>query len=450
MQTQVEELPDNRVRVTVDVPSDHVKHAVEHAASDLAGSVKIPGFRKGKVPLPVLISRVGKERLYADAVESHIGGWFWSAVSREKIHPVAQPEYDFSLPATEDEDWRFTATVQVQPRPELPDWTELEVPRPEPEIPRELIDHELDALRSSIAELAPVEDRPVELGDTVVLDLVRPDGEAHRDYVVELGGGRLVEELERSIVGMSAGETREVTFPRDDETIESVEVTVKEIKEKVLPPLDDELARAASEFDTLAELRGELEGRLREQVEEEVQGRFRADAVDALVEAAGVRAAGPLVESRARELLNGLVASVERRGVPFETYLRLSGGDPDELIARVHQEASQSVARELVLAELAERLGIEITDADVDELVREQAEAADEEPETVLAGLREEGGYERLRDDLRMRAALDRLADEVKPISVELAEARDQLWTPDKEKPQTETKLWTPGSKEPA
>jgi trigger factor len=450
MQTQVEELPENRVRLTVDVPSDHVKHAVEHAASDLAGSVRIPGFRQGKVPLPVLISRVGKERLYADAVESHIGGWFWSAVSRERIHPVAQPEYDFDLPATDDEDWRFTATVAVQPRPELPDWTQLEVPRPEAEIPQELVDAELEAVRASIAELAPVEDRPVEPDDTVVLDLVRANGEAQRDYVIELGSGRLVEELEEGIVGMSAGETRELRFAHDEEHVEQVEVTVKEIKERVLPPLDDELARAATEFDTLAELRADLEGRLRAQIEGELEGRFRADAVDALVAAAGVQASGPLVESRARELLNGLVASVERRGVAFESYLRLTGTDADELVARVRREASQSVSRELVLAELADRLGLEVGDDEVDELVRGQAEEAGEDADAVLRRFREEGGYERLRDDLRMRAALDRLVDDVQPISVDLARAREELWTPDKEKPQTETKLWTPGSKEPA
>ena len=450
MQTQVEQLPENRVRLTVDVPRDHVKHAVEHAASDLAGSVKIPGFRQGKVPLPVLISRVGRDRLYADAVESHIGGWYWSAVSRERIHPVAQPEYDFDLPASDSEDWQFTATVEVQPRPDLPDWTQLEVPRAQPEVPQELVDSELDALRASVAELAPVEDRPVQAADTVVLDLVRPDGEAHRDYVIELGEGRLVDELEQGIVGMTAGETREVTFPLDEESVEKVEVTVKEIKEKVLPALDDDLAKAATEFDTIAELRADLEGRLLAQIEGELQGRFRADAVDALVAAAGVQAAGPLVESRARELLNGLVASIERRGIPFETYLRVTGGDPDELVARVRQEASQAVSRELVLAELAERMAIEVPDAEVDELVRGQAGEAGEDADAVIRGLHEEGGFERLRDDLRLRAALDRLADEVKPISVDLARAREELWTPDKEKPQTETKLWTPGSKEPA
>src|ERR671929_1136866 len=109
VETQVEELPENRVRLTVEVPGPAVKHAVEHAASDLAGSVKIPGFRKGKVPLPVLIQRVGKQRLYAEAVESHIGGWYRNAVATSRIRPVERPQYDYELPETPDTTFRFTA-----------------------------------------------------------------------------------------------------------------------------------------------------------------------------------------------------------------------------------------------------------------------------------------------------------------------------------------------------
>jgi trigger factor len=449
MQTQVEELPENRIRLTVDVPGHDVKHAVEHAASDLAGNLKIPGFRKGKVPLPVLVSRVGRDRLFAEAVESHIGGWFMNAAARERIHPVAQPEYDFDLPATDDEGWRFTATVEVQPRPEIADWTELEVPKPDVQVPEELIDGELDALRSTVAELAPVEDRPAQPTDTVVLDLIPEGGGGQRDYVVELGDGRLLEELEHAIVGMSAGDTKEVELA-GDAAEGKVEITLKEIKEKVLPPLDDELARTASEFATLAELRDEVEARLRDQLEEEVEAGFRAAIVDKLIEASGVQAAGPLVDARARELLNGLVRSVERRGISFETYLQLSGGSAEELVERVRTEAARSVARELVLEAVADRLELEIDDDAIKELVREQAEAAGDDAERAIEQLWREGAHERLRDDLRMRAALDRIATEVKPIPVELAEAREKLWTPEQEKAPGDTKLWTPGSKEPA
>jgi trigger factor len=161
VQAQIEELPENRVKLTVQVPSHDVHHAVEHAATDLAQTAKIPGFRKGKVPRQLLVQKVGKERLMAEAIESHIGGWFWNAAARSRLRPVAQPEYDFQLPESDDADWQFTATVRVQEKPELPDWSTLEVGAIEPEVPEELIERELDALRGTVAELIPVEGRPV-------------------------------------------------------------------------------------------------------------------------------------------------------------------------------------------------------------------------------------------------------------------------------------------------
>src|SRR6476620_6228029 len=141
--TQVEELPDNKVRLTVDVPKADVHHAVEHAASDLAESVKVPGFRQGKVPMPVLLSRIGKERLYTEAIESHIAGWYGNAVARARIRPADQPELDYELPDSDSEDWRFTATVPVLPTPEVADWTTLQVPYLEPELPEGIVEREL-------------------------------------------------------------------------------------------------------------------------------------------------------------------------------------------------------------------------------------------------------------------------------------------------------------------
>ncbi len=180
---QVEELPENKVRLTVDVPAHDMHHAVEHAASDLAASARIPGFRKGKVPRPLLVQRIGKERLYAEAVESHIGGWFWEAAARARVNPVAQPEYQYDLP-TSDGDWSFSATVEVQPPPEPADWTVLEVPKHEAEVPEDAVQAELEALQRVAAEVVPAEGRAAQDGDVVVLDLEAPDGTAQRDYVV--------------------------------------------------------------------------------------------------------------------------------------------------------------------------------------------------------------------------------------------------------------------------
>ena len=452
MATQVEELPDNKVRLTVEVPQADLEHAVEHATHDLAGSVKVPGFRQGKVPPQVLEARIGRERIFREAVESHIGGWFLNAAAAvgTPIRPVAAPEYEYELPTSEDDRFSFTATVAVQPKPDLADWTQLEVPYEEPEIPEGLVDQEVEALRESVAELAPVEGRPAKTGDVVVIDALDDNGEGQRDLVVELGDGRLVEEIERALTGASQGEQKQVEFDGADGVATKATVEVKEIKEKVLPPLDDELARSASEFDTLDELRADIERRVREVLEEEADTRFRAEAVDRLVEASEVKVGGPLVEARTRELLNGLGRSLESRGISAEAYFQLTGQTAEQLVQRMSAEAALSVARELVLEAVADQLDLQVDDAEIEELVREQAELAEDDPDDAVKQVFDSGRQEVLRSDLRLRKALDRVAAEAKRIPADVARARDEIWTPDKDSPQTETKLWTPGSKEPA
>ncbi len=234
-----------------------------------------------------------------EAVESHISGWFWNAATQTRLRPVAQPQFDFELPASEDEDWEFTATVSVQAKPELPDWTTLEVGAIEPEVPEELVERELEALQSTVAELVPVEGRPVRPGRHCRrrprLGRRRRDAARLRDRArpqLRRRGGRAGRRRSRR------RRTKEIGFELADGSTQTVTVTVKEIKEKVLPPLDDELARSASEFETLAELRAEIESRLLAQIAEETEAQFRADVVDALVVASKVDASGPLVEAR--------------------------------------------------------------------------------------------------------------------------------------------------------
>ena len=444
----VEQLGENRVRLTVDVPPEQVRHAVDHALDDLSESIKIPGFRKGKIPKQVLVSRLGKDRIYAEAVDSHIGGWFWSAAMRSRIRPVTDPAYEFELPGTADQAWSFTATVEVQALPEIVDWTTLEVPRIEAEIPAESIDAELEALRESVAELVPAGDRPAQEGDTLVVDLVDSQGEAQRDTVVELGAGRIAPEIEVALMGATAGESQEVSVARAEGETTSMTIEIREVQEKVLPPIDDELARAASEFDTLDELRASIEGTLREQLDGEIEAAFRVAAVDELVRASSVQPALPLVRSRAADLLTGFVRSLERRGVSLETYLAASGGNVEELQRQMIMEAAVSISRELALEALAEQAGIDLSDDEVRAYLREEAEGAGEDADGLIEDVWAHGQQESIREDLRLRRALDRLVADVKPIAPELAEARDQLWTPDKEKPAGETKLWTPGSKE--
>jgi trigger factor len=438
--------------MTVEVPGGEVEHAIDHAASDLAGSLRIPGFRKGKVPMPVLLARVGRDRLYAEAVESHIGAWFRAALRDTNVRPVEAPEYGYELPSSPTDDFEFTATVAVQPSPDVADWTQLEVPAGEPEVPSELIDAELEVLSTTVADLAPVDGRPAREGDVLVIDLVSGNGEAEaqRDYVVELGSGRLLPEIEEGLVGLTTGGEKEIEFEVPDGSAATLTAHVNEIMERVLPPVDDELAKSASEFDTLDELRAEIRDRLGAQVEAELENQFRAAATDALVEATSFEVADGLVQARAVELWNALVRSLERRGISAEAYLRLSDRTPQQIQADIESEARRSLEREIVLEAAADKLGIEVSDEEVDELVREEAEQADEDPAELIAQIRGAGRYDSLRADLRLRKTLDRIAAETKRIPMDLARARDKLWTPEKEKPETATKLWTPGSKEPA
>jgi trigger factor len=443
MNSAVEQLSDDKVKLTVDVPAHDVHHAVEHAANDLAASVRIPGFRQGKVPRPILIKRVGKERLYTEAVESHIGGWFWNAATRARVNPIAQPQYEYELPASESEDWRFSATVEVQPKPEPADWTQLEVPKHEAEVPAEAVQTELEALQQTVGELVPVEGRPAQDGDTAVIDLIADDGSAQRDYVIDLGSERLVEEVENGILGLSPGESREIAYELADGTRRNATVTVNELKERVVPPLDDDLAKAASEFDTLDALRAEIEDRLRGQVDDELEGLFRAATVDELVRATKFSAAGPLVEARTRELVTGLARSLQARGIDADSYLQLTGQTPEVLESRLRAEAAMSVARELVLEAVADKLGIQVSDDEIRDELRTAGET-DEDIEQFVA----EGGADRVRDDIRLKKALDRVVAEVKPIAPELHEAREAIWTPEQEQAAETPKLWTPGSKE--
>lgn len=447
MRTKVEELPESRVRLEIEVPEEDVKHALEHAASDLAGSLKIPGFRKGKAPIQVVSARIGREALWEEAVRSHVDGWFWAAAADSGVRPVANPEVEVADgPPDEGETFRFSATVSVVPTPRIGDWQELEVPTAEAEVPAELVEAELERVRETVAELAPVE-RPVQPGDAVVIDLDGEEpGTTQRDYVVEVGTGRLVDEIEAALVGMSPGDVKEVEFELADDRKATVEVTAKEVKERILPPLDDDLARAASEFETLADLRASIEGQLHEQLESELEGQLRQDAVDALVAATSFEGLEPMVDRRTAELANGFVRSIEGRGLSLEAYMAMTGQTEQQLVERLRAESEQSLKRELVLDAVADELGLAVEDEAIETLVREQAEEAGEDPEQVLVAVRDGRGFEQLRGDLRMRKALDEVVARVKKIPVELARAREKLWTPEKEKGAAEKTLWTPGS----
>ena len=208
----------------------------------------------------------------------------------------------------------------------------------------------------------------------VVVDILSEGGFGQRDYVFELGTERLVDEIENAVRGLLPGETRDVSWELGDGSNRKGSVTLKELHEKVLPPLDDEVAKSVSEYDTLDALRGDIEDRLRERLEEETDAQFRQAAVDELVKASNVDPEGLSVEMRTRELLQGFIRTLQQRGLDPNTYLQMTNTSGAELEARLRGEAKQSIARELLLEAVADELGLEVTDDEIREELRRQGE----------------------------------------------------------------------------
>src|SRR5215210_7042683 len=386
--TTVTELPESRVRVEAEVPAAEVDKRVAQAARGLARNLRVPGFRAGKAPPPVVIQRVGRETVLDEAVRESIGGWYTAAIDDAGVVPIGEPDLDLSALPGEGEPLRFAIEIGVRPPAKLGDYKGLEVPRREADAGEEAIAEEIERLRESSAKLETV-DRPAGRGDFVVMDFAGsvdgtpfPGGEG-RDQMVELGSGRLVPGFEEQLEGARAGEERTVTitFPDDYGAAElagreaQFAVTVKEVKAKELPALDDDLAAEAG-FDTLDELREDIRARLAEAQAEQIDAEFREAAVDSAVAAATIDVPEALVEARARELWEQMAHTLGHQGIPKETYLQIAGKTEDGVIADNRESAGRDLRREAVLAAVVEAEGIEASEEEVLESL-ERAAAAD-------------------------------------------------------------------------
>ncbi|MEA2309555.1 MAG: trigger factor [Thermoleophilaceae bacterium] len=464
VKTDTSELGDSRVRVDVQVASDAVEHELGTAARTIGRDLKIPGFRKGKVPAEVVMQRVGREAVLDEAVRRALPGWYEQAVSDAGIAAVGDPKLDLTELPDRGSPLQFTIEVAVRPKAELGEYRGLEVGRREAEASSEEVDAELERLREQAASLENA-DRPAAKDDFVVVDFTGTiDGEPFeggeaRGLPLELGSGRLVEGFEEQLEGASPGDEREVrvTFPEDyrAENLAGKEavfaVTVKEVKEKKLPELDDELAEAGG-FDTLDELRADIEEKLRAASEREIDGEFREAVVDAAAAEAKIDLGHDLVHAKSHEMWSNTRRQLERQGIPADRYLEITGKTEEELVQEAEPDAERALRRESVLAAIVEAEGIEISDDEVIESLRSATsgsggpEPSDKELAKVLDRARQQGRDDALREDIAMRKAVDLLVENATPISVEQAKARDKLWTPEKEGKDRSEQLWTPGS----
>jgi len=489
--TTVTELPESRVRVQVQVPPDEVEGRVEQRARKLGRELKLPGFRKGKVPAPLVLQRIGREAVLEEAVRDSLSSWYSDAIEIAGIVPVGDPHVDLGDLPPQGQALEFSIEIGVLPKAELGDYEGLEVPRREPVAAEELIAAQIEEMRERLARLETVEREAAE-GDFVVVDYVgylapedagsdddpdpdpdpdpaRPagnqsdrgepfEGGEGRDQLIELGGGNLIPGFEEGLLGAGAGETRtiELKFPADYGAEHlagrdaSFEIAVKEVKLKRLPELDEDFAIDAG-FDSVAELRADIESRLLEAEEQKIEDEFRQAALDAAVAQATVPITPALVQARAKEMWERMLHSLSHNGITRETYLQITGREESAILAEMRPDAEQALRREAVVTAIVAAEAIVPSDEEVLVALGPTAEREGIEPEKLLEDLRRAGRLEDVREDLGARKAVELVAGRAKPISVEQAQAREQLWTPEQEQVEKSGEaaaepagLWTP------
>jgi len=413
--TTVTELPESRVSVDVEVAAEEIQRSLESHARKLGREMKVPGFRTGKIPPAVVIQRVGREPILDEAVRGRLTDWYMKAVDESGIAPVGDPDVDldFDKLPNEGKPLTFSFEVGVRPSAKLGEYRGLEVVRREPAADSEAVDAQIDEMRERMARLEVV-DRPAANGDFVILDFVGTiDGEPFeggegRDQLVEVGAGRLIPGFEEGLVGVSAGEEKTVdaTFP-DDYAAKHVAgkpaqfvFSVKEVKHKDLPELNDEFAEDAAGYDTLEELRESIAKELLEHDVTRVEAEFRAGALDAVVNDATVDVPEPLVTARAKELLDRMLHSLGHQGITKEAYLQITGKTEDEMLEESKPDAELALRREAVLAAVIEAEQIEPTEAQLLDALEE-------------AATREQTSRQKLLDRLKQAGRVDMLAKEV-------------------------------------
>jgi trigger factor len=459
MKTVVRSLPDSRVRVEVEVPAEDVDLGVSRAARGLARELRMPGFRKGKAPSSLVIQRLGYGSVLQEAIRESLPEWYERGLLHSGISPVGDPDIEIvTAPEAEGQSLTFKFEIGVRPRAGLGEYRGLEVGRAEAEPSEEIVEREIERIREGFAKLEPVE-RAAADGDVLLIDYEGLmggkafEGGKESDRMLELGSGRFIEGFEAQLTGASGGEQREVkvTFPEDyqaedlagEDAVFAVEV--KEVREKVLPELDDEFAAEASEFDTLDELRADITKRVAEAVDERAEQDFRVAAVDAAVDAATVELPDDLVAARAAERLERFERQIAGQGMSPDAFLQMQGKTREELLEESRPDAERDLKREAVLAAIAEAEEIDVSEEEMVEALAHTAEHERTTPEKLLKRLRENGRDAMVREDIQVRKAIDLIAQSAKPIPLDQAEAREKIWTPEKEK-EEKGELWTPGS----
>src|SRR6195952_1108801 len=443
MQTTLKELPDSRVEVQAEVAPDDVQRAANRTARAMARELRLPGFRKGKAPPALVIQRMGFAAVLSEAIREALPEWYESALLDAGVTPIGDPDIDMvSTPEAEGEPLSFKFEVGVRPVAKLGEYKGLEVGKEEKEVDEEIIDTEVERIREGFARLEPV-DRAAKEGDSVLIDFEGfVDGQPFQggkadDYLLALGSNSLIDDFEDQLTGAKPGDEVdvEVTFPDEYQEPKLAgedavfNVKVKEVREKILPELDDDFASDASEFETLAELRADIAQKVGTALNSRAEEACPIRAIDAAVNAATVDVPDDLVTARATERWERMERQLAGRGMDPNAFLQMQGKTREELIEESKPDAEKELKREAVVTAIAEAEEIEVTEEELVEALEHSAEHERTTPEKLLERLRQNGRDKMISEDIRARKAIELVAEAAKPIPLEQAEAREAIWT---------------------
>ena len=428
MSLQVENLEKNMAKITVEVPSEQFEEAIKTAYNKNKGRFSIPGFRKGKAPLAMIEKMYGSEVFYEEAVNIVLDDTYGDAAEESKLEIVSRPEIDL-VQVEKGKPLIYTATVAVKPEVTLGQYKGVEVERATAEVTDEDVEKELKKVQEQNSRLLTVEDRPVEDGDHTIIDFegfvdgVPFDGGKAEDYSLVIGSHAFIDTFEEQLIGKSIGEECEVnvTFPEEYHAKElsgkqaMFKVTVKEIKVKELPELNDEFAGEVSEFETLDEYKTDLRAKLLETKEKQAATENENRVVEKVVEDASMDIPEPMMEYQIQNMINDYARRMQGQGMSFSDYMKYTGMTADRLKDQARPQAEKTIRTRLVLEAVVKAENIQVTDEKLEEELQKMAETYRMEASQVRERMGEEG-LEQMKEDLAVQEAVDFLVAEAKLV----------------------------------
>ncbi|MEC7374918.1 MAG: trigger factor [Actinomycetota bacterium] len=423
MKSTVETLDDNRVKLSVEVDEETFDVAVDAAFKRIAKEVRMPGFRPGKAPRRLLEAQFGSAVGREEALREAMPEYYAQAVIEHDVDVVAPPEIEITG-GQEDGPVQFDAVVEIRPSVSAAGYDGLRVEIPNPVASAEEIDEQIDNLRRNFAELSVV-DRAAADEDHVTIDIEATHGDepvpglTTTDYDYLLGSGAVVPEIDENLRGASAGD--EVEFSADHPDPEEEEplqfsIAVKEVKEAVLPDLDDEFAKANSEFETVEDLRADMADRMNTMRIQQANMAVQQNTAEALAALVTDEIPESMIENEINARIQDLVQRLQQQGMDVGAYLDAVGQTAETLAAEFREPAEQAVKVDLALRSVADLQGLVPDDDRIDEVIAEMADPSGQDPDELKARLAEVGQISALRADLAKQAAMEWLTDNVELV----------------------------------